>query len=204
MLSTKNCDNLTLEVNDFANSLYTFSSTTSLFVNLAAKFYRLNHQIQAPTVRLLADDGSQIGILPIAEARAKAAATKQDLVEISGNATPPVIKLIDFKKFRYQEAKKDREASKNIKKVDLKELRLTPFMGESDLKMRLERAREFLGDGHKVKLVVRFTGRQMAHPEFGHQLINNVFSQLSDVATVDQSPRMIGRQIISVITPLKK
>lgn len=171
---------------------------------LIQKSYRINHLIQAPQVRLIAADGSQIGVVTIQEARLKAAQSKEDLVEISANANPPVVKLINYKKFRYQEAKKEREATKKVKKVDLKELRLTPFMAENDLKMRLDRIQEFLSQGNKVRLVVRFTGRQMAHPEFGFELLTKVYGLLSQVAVVDQPPKMIGRQIISIITPTKK
>lgn len=168
------------------------------------KTYRLNNQIQAPKIRLLSSDGTQIGIVPIEEARQKALNSKEDLVEISGSADPPVVKLINFKKFRYQEAKKERESIKKVKKVDIKEIRLTPFMGESDFMIRLDRVREFLLEGNKVRLVVRFTGRQMAHPEFGYEMAKKVFDILKEIAVVEQQPRMIGRQIISSLTPIKK
>lgn len=168
------------------------------------KAYRLNNQIQYPSVRLLAEDGSQIGVLGIAQARKKSAETGLDLVEISPSATPPVVKLINFKKFRYQEAKKEREALKKVKKVDLKEVRLSPFMGENDFLVKIGRAREFLLGGNKVRLVVKFTGRQLSRQEFGFSVIKKAFDQLADVSAVDMEPKMLGRQIISVVRPSKK
>jgi translation initiation factor IF-3 len=152
----------------------------------------------------LAADGSQIGIISIEEARQKARETKADLVEISTDANPPVVKLINFKKFKYQEAKKDRASAKKIKKVDIKEIRLSPYIGENDLKIRTDRAREFLEDGNKVRLVVKFTGRQMSHQEFGFQVLGKAFDILSDVGSVELQPKMIGRQIISMVSPAKK
>lgn len=130
--------------------------------------------------------------------------SRQDLVEISAEAKPPVVKLIDFKKFKYQEAKKEREAAKKVKKVDLKEVRLTPFMAEGDFQVKVDRIREFVGDGNKVRIVVRFTGRQMGKTEFGFIIMKRAFNAIAEIATVDQEPKLIGRQIISVITPLKK
>lgn len=171
---------------------------------MATKVYRINHQIQAPTVRLLAADGSQIGVMPIEEARAKASATKEDLVEIASSANPPVVKLINFKKFKYQEAKKEREAAKNVKKVELKEIRLTPFMGENDFNIRMERVKEFLSEGNKVRLVVRFTGRQMSKAAFGFGVLKKAFEALKEISAIDQEPKLIGRQLIGVITPTKR
>lgn len=171
---------------------------------MIAKTYRINHQIQAPKVRLLSSDGTQIGVVTIDEARAKAAQAKLDLVEIAGSADPPVVKIVNFKKFKYQEAKKDREATKKVKKVDLKEIWLKPFMAQNDLQMRIDRIEEFLLAGNKVRIVVRFSGRQMTHQEFGYELLKKVFDTLKEISAVDQPPKMIGRQIICVISPVKK
>ncbi|KKS90361.1 MAG: Translation initiation factor IF-3 [Microgenomates group bacterium GW2011_GWA2_44_7] len=170
----------------------------------AIKVYRLNNQITASPVRLISSDGKQIGVVPIEEARKMAEESNQDLVEISGEAQPPVIKLIDFKKFRYQEAKKEREAAKKVKKVDLKEVRLTPFMAEGDFRVKVERMKEFITEGNKVRITVRFTGRQMGKTQFGFIIMKKAFDALADYATVDQMPKLIGRQIIAVMTPAKK
>ena len=166
--------------------------------------YRINRQISAQEIRLLREDGSQIGVLPLSEALLEAQKQKLDLVEIAPMARPVVVKLIDYKKFLYQLAKKDRESKANIKKVDLKELRLTPFMAKGDFDTRIERAKEFFGDGHKVKITVKFVGRQLTHKEFGEQVMNRVYSALDGIATVDQPAKWLGKLYQSTMTPVRK
>lgn len=167
-------------------------------------FFRINHQIQAKQVRLLRNDGTQIGVVSREDALAQAQTAGTDAVEIAPNADPPVVKLIDYKKFKYQLAKKEQAAKASAKKVDLKEVRFTPFMAENDFQVKLNRSREFLTDGHKVRLTVKFVGRQLGHKEFGDQVMQKAFTSLSDIATVDQPPKWLGKQYMATITPVKK
>jgi len=166
--------------------------------------YRINHQIPSGEIRLLKDDGTQIGVMTRDEALSQAKTANLDLVEIAPMAKPPVVKLIDYKKFLYQLAKKEREAKASAKKVDLKEVRLTPFMAENDFLTRMDRAKEFLADGHKVKITVKFVGRQLTHKEFGDQMMTKVYGHLEGIAGVDQPAKWQGKLYQSTLTPVKK
>lgn len=128
-----------------------------------------------------------------------------DLVEIAGQASPPVCKIIDFKKFKYLEEKKESDNRKAAKQVETKEIRLRPFTSENDLDVRLRRMREFLEDGDRVKVVVKFIGREMARPEFGHQLINKIteFVQGESLGKLDKPARFEGKNLVVSYTPLK-
>ncbi len=167
------------------------------------KFYKLNERIFASELRVLDSEGKQIGILKKQEAIDKARELGLDLVEIAPTAKPPVARIIDFKKFLYQEEKKRREEKKKAKNSETKEIRLGPFMNEHDLETMVNRAREFLEENDKVKLVVRFKGRQMGHPEFGHKVIGKATEMLSDISKVDKSPHFEGRQLITMLSPEK-
>jgi len=168
------------------------------------KFYRINERIFASELRVVDSEAKQIGILSKFEALEKARELGMDLVEIAPTAKPPVARIIDFKKFLYQEEKKKREEKKKSKNSETKEVRLGPFMNDHDLDTMVRRAREFLEGNDKVKLVVRFTGRQMAHPEFGHQVIGKAISSLSDVSKVDKDAHFEGRQLITMLSPERK
>ncbi|MEK9206938.1 MAG: translation initiation factor IF-3 [Patescibacteria group bacterium] len=168
------------------------------------KFYRTNERIFATQLRVLDSEGKQIGILTKFEALGKAREAEMDLVEIAPTAKPPVARIIDFKKFLYQEEKKKREEKKKAKNSETKEIRLGPFMDDHDLDTMVRRAREFLEGNDKVKLVVRFKGRQMGHPEFGHQVVQKAITSLSDVSKVDKNPHFEGRQLISMLSPERK
>jgi translation initiation factor IF-3 len=166
--------------------------------------FRINHQIHAKEVRLLREDGTQIGVVPLSEALSQAAAARVDAVEIAPNAVPPVVKLIDYKKLLYQIAKKERKDRAAAKKVDLKEIRLTPFMAENDFQTKINRAKEFFSDGHKVRITVKFVGRQLSRKEFGPQMMSRSVTALADIATMDQDAKWVGRQYLATLTPVKK
>lgn len=168
------------------------------------KIYRVNERIFASTLRVLGSDGKQIGILTKAQALEQAKDQGLDLVEIAPAAKPPVAKIIDFKKFLYQEEKKKREEKKNAKTSETKEVRLGPFMSDNDLGVMTRRAREFLQNGDKVRLVVVFNGRQVTHPEFGHKVLDKVIAQLSDTSKVERDRRLEGRKLMILISPEKK
>ena len=155
-------------------------------------------------MRVLDKDGKQIGVLSKYEALKKAREDGMDLVEIAPSATPPVAKIIDFNKFVYQEEKKKKEERKKAKTSETKELRLGPFMDDHDLMVVVRRAREFLGDGNKVKFVVKFAGRQITHPEFGEKTLGRVIDELSDISKIEREKHFEGRQLISILSPDKK
>ena len=157
------------------------------------KFYRINERIFANELRVLDEQGEQIGILKKQEALEKAKEQELDLVEVAPTAKPPVARIIDFKKFLYQEEKKRRETKRKAKSSETKEIRLGPFMNEHDLETMTKRAREFLEENDKVKLVVRFKGRQMGHPEFGLKVVGKAIDMLSDISKVDKDPHFEGR-----------
>ncbi len=165
------------------------------------KFYRINHYIKASKVRVVDEAGKQIGILTLSEALKRAGKVGLDLVEVAPSAKPPVCKIIDFKKFKYLEAKKQKEERKKSKKGEIKELRLSPFIAKKDLEFRLNRAEEFLKEGHKVKVTVRFFGRQITRKEFGYKLLKNFVDRLSSISAVDQEPKFVGRQLTMTLTP---
>ena len=154
-------------------------------------------------MRVIDENGKQIGILSKTEALQLARQHQLDLVEVSPHTKPPVAKLIDFKKFKYQQAKKARESRKKAK-VDLKQVRFTPFIAEGDLLNRLEKSKKFLQDGDRVKIVVKFVGRQITRKEFGYNLINKIINQLADLATPEGEPRLQGKQLYLILNPKKK
>lgn len=165
------------------------------------KFYRANERIFAHTLRVLGSDGKQIGILSKFEALKKARELDLDLVEIAPNAKPPVAKLIDFNKFLYQEEKKKKEEKKKARSSETKELRLGPFMDDHDLEVIIRKSKEFLKQNNKVKLVVKFKGRQIQHPEFGESIINKVTESLSSISKVDKEKHFEGKQLVEILSP---
>jgi len=167
------------------------------------KFYRVNQYIRADKVRVCDETGKQIGVMSLQEALQKAEESRLDLVEVAQNAIPPVCRIIDFKKFKYLEAKKEQEEKKKIKKAELKEIRLTLFMAENDLNFRLKRVEEFLKDGHKVKITLRLRGRQVTKKDLGQQLFQKALEKISPFGRVEIEPKFVGNQLETVITPVK-
>ncbi|MEK7572956.1 MAG: translation initiation factor IF-3 [Patescibacteria group bacterium] len=168
------------------------------------KFYRINERIFASTMRVLDKDGKQIGVLSKYEALRKAREENLDLVEIAPMASPPVAKIIDFNKFIYQEEKKKKEEKRKSKASETKELRLGPFIDNHDFMVVMKRGREFLGDGNKVRFVVKFAGRQITHPEFGEKTLERAIAELSDISKIEREKHFEGRQLIVILSPDKK
>ena len=168
--------------------------------NQQKKRYRINQWIFASPLRVLDAESKQIGVLSKDEALKMAQEQELDLVEIAPTAKPPVAKIIDFNKFLYQQEKKKREDKRKAKISETKEVRLGPFMSENDLQVMIRRGREFLEDGDKVKLVVKFRGRQITHPEFGQQIVKKVVDSLSDISKVDREPHFEGKQLIALLS----
>jgi len=155
-------------------------------------------------VRVIDEKGKQIGLIKTFEALKKAKEADLDLVEIAPLAKPPVVKIIDFGKFRYQERKKAKAQKKGVKSSELKEIRFSPFIGEADYNTRLERIKTFFEEKHKIRLVVKFKGRQMGSKKFGYDLLKRINDQLGDSSVIDMEPKFIGRHLTMVISPTTK
>ena len=164
---------------------------------------RVNRQIRISPVRVISPDGEQLGILPIEEALATAEGVGLDLVEVAPMARPPVCRIMDYGKFKYEEQRQAREARKKQHHVQLKEVKMRPGIEEHDFDFKIRHARRFLEEGNKVKLTMMFRGRQMAHPEFGRQVLDRVTGALQDVSKVEAQPSMEGRSMTMVLAPLK-
>lgn len=166
-----------------------------------AKFnFRVNHQIRAPEVRVIGSDGKQAGVMKLTEALSKAQEKDLDLVEIAPNARPPVVKIVELGKYKYDLEKKQRK-QKKAKGGELKEIRFSPFIAENDYKVRIERINEFLDEKNKVRVVVKFLGRQMGSKQFGYNLIDRILSDLGGRVAVDMEPKFLGRHLITIISP---
>lgn len=161
--------------------------------------YRINNQIQALELRVLREDGTMFGVMSKEDALTEAKKLKVDLVEVAPQAVPPVAKLIEFSKFKYQLARKEREAKSSQKKVELKEIRLTPFMAQGDFDTKISKARNYLVGGDKVRFVIKFVGRQLTHKEFGDTIWQRAVLALADVSKIEQQPKWVGKQYIGAI-----
>ena len=173
-------------------------------IAIDSKAQRLNAQITAPEVRLVGEEGEQLGIVLIGDAMRMAEEKEIDLVEIAPLAVPPVCKLMDFGKFKYREQKKAHEAKLKQKQIQVKEVKFRPGTDEGDYKIKLRNLIRFLEEGDKTKVTLRFRGREMAHQEFGVRLLERVRKDLDAVGLVEQFPRLEGRQMVMVLAPKKK
>ena len=165
---------------------------------------RINGEITAKEVRLISGEGEQLGVVSLKEALSMAEEKDVDLVEISPTAKPPVCKLMDFGKYKYEQSKKRDEAKKKQKQVQIKEIKFRPGTDEGDYNIKMRNVKRFLEDGDKVKITLRFRGREMAHQEFGAQLLERVKADLEELAAVESFPKMEGRQMVMMVAPKKK
>jgi len=163
----------------------------------------MNEDITAPSVRVIGADGEQIGIMPSKEALAKAFEAELDLVEIVPNADPPVCRIMDHGKFIFEENKKKQAAKKKQKQIHVKEVKFRPGTEIGDYEVKLRNLKRFLTSGDRVKVTLRFRGREMAHQELGANLLKRVEQDLTDLAIVEQFPKMEGRQMVMVMAPKK-
>ena len=168
------------------------------------KAHRINGEITAPEVRLTGVDGEQLGILKLAEAFRLSEEADVDLVEIAPQAQPPVCRLMDYGKFKYQEQKKAHENKLKQKVVQIKEVKFRPDTDDGDYNVKLRNLKRFLEEGDKTKITLRFRGREMAHQEIGARMLERLKSDLEEVGQPEQMPKMEGRQMIMVIAPKKK
>lgn len=168
------------------------------------KGLRINEQIRVREVRLIDDEGEQKGIVPTAEALKMAKERELDLVEVAPTANPPVCKILDYGKYRFEQEKKLRDSKKNQKLLKLKEIRMQPKIGAGDLDFKSKHVQEFLAEGNKVKVTVRFRGRELAHTELGLDVLNEVLKRLGDDYVVEKQPSMEGRFMSMVLNPKAK
>ena len=165
------------------------------------KGQRVNEMIRVREVRLIDDEGTQLGIVPTPEALRMAKDKGLDLVEVSPNANPPVCKILDYGKYRFEQEKKLRDSKKNQKVLKLKEIRMQPKIGSGDLDTKAKHIQEFLDEGDKVKVTIRFRGRELAHTELGFDVLNEVLKRLTSAYNVDKAAAMDGRNMSMTISP---
>ncbi|GAD10316.1 translation initiation factor IF-3 [Gluconobacter japonicus] len=162
---------------------------------------RVNEEIRVPQVRLIDEEGEMQGVMSTRDALMRAFSVGLDLLEISPTAVPPVVKILDYGKFKYEQQKKKNEARKKQKVIEIKEVKVRPGTGEHDFQTKLKAINSFLDDGDKVKVSLRFKGREMAHQELGAKMMERIRAEVEEKAKVEQMPRMENRQMLMVIAP---
>jgi translation initiation factor IF-3 len=163
--------------------------------------HRINNRIESRDVRLIDAEGNNVGVVPTRQALIMAEEAELDLVEISPDAKPPVAKILDYGKFKFQEQKRLAEARKKQRVVEIKEIKLRPMIDDHDYDVKMKAAKRFFEEGDKVKVTLRFRGREMDHQELGHKLLGKVKADTVDIAKVEMEPRFEGRQIIMILAP---
>ncbi|WP_034542019.1 translation initiation factor IF-3 [Carboxydothermus ferrireducens] len=165
------------------------------------KDLRINEEIRAKEVRVVKEDGTQLGIMPLKEALKIAEEMELDLVEIAPTAKPPVCKIMDYGKYRYQQSKKEKEARKKQKIINVKEIKIRPTIEEHDFQVKLKNVLRFLEDGDKVKVTVMFRGRELSHPEIAYELLNKMAQEVGSIAVVERPAKLEGRNMIMILAP---
>ena len=181
-------------------------SSSALFylpevLTIANAVHQINEEILDKEVRLIGDQGEQLGIMSAQEALKIATERELDLVKIAPGSNPPVCKVMDYGKFRFEQTKKEKEAKKNQRVIEIKEIRMSPGIGENDFNTKLKNGQKFLSDGDRVKVSVRFRGREMAHTEIGEQLLKDFAAKCADIATLDKNPKLEGRNMSIFLSP---
>jgi translation initiation factor IF-3 len=161
----------------------------------------VNEEIRSAQVRLIDQDGEMIGVMSARDAMQRAFQVGLDLLEISPNAEPPVVKILDFGKFKYEQQKKKNEAKKRQKVVEIKEVKVRPNIDENDYQVKLRAMKSFIGEGDKVKVTLRFRGREMAHQDIGVRVLERIRGDMDEQSKVEQMPKMENRQMVMVLTP---
>ena len=163
--------------------------------------YQINEEITDAEVRLIDEDGTQLGIMPVEEAMKIAIEKEVDLVKIAGNSKPPVCKIMDYGKYRYEQAKRDKEVRRHQHVVEVKEIRMSPSIGINDFKVKLKNGQKFLKEGDRLKVTIRFRGREMAHTDIGEKLLLKFAEECAEVGNVDKNPKLDGRHMSLFLTP---
>lgn len=162
---------------------------------------RINEEIRAREVRVVSDSGEQLGVMTLQAALEMAHSRNQDLVEVAPTAKPPVCRIMDYGKFKYEQQKKEREARKKQKTFDVKEVKLRPKIETHDYLVKLKNAQRFLNDGDKVKAVIMFRGREMSHPELGLDILKRMSEDLKDISNMEREAKLEGRNMIMILAP---
>jgi translation initiation factor IF-3 len=162
---------------------------------------RVNEEIRVPQVRLIDQDGEMLGVMTAREALIRAYDVGLDLLEISPNAVPPVVKILDYGKYKYEQQKKANEARKRQKVVEIKEIKVRPNIDDHDYDVKMRQMKEFIGEGDKVKVTLRFRGREMAHQDLGLKVLDRIRTELAEATKVESMPRLENRQMIMVLAP---
>ncbi len=178
-----------------------YSVSVSEVFCIANAVHQINEEITDREVRLIGDEGEQLGIMSAEEALKIAAEREMDLVKIAPGSNPPVCKIMDYGKFRFEQTKKEKEAKKNQRVIEIKEIRMGPSIGENDFNTKLKNGQKFLADGDRVKVSVRFRGREMAHTEIGAQLLKEFAEKCADIANMDKAPKLEGRNMFMFLSP---
>lgn len=169
--------------------------------NIGSKEQQINEEIRDKEIRVISDDGEQLGIMSASQALKIAESKNLDLVKIAPTAKPPVCKIMDYGKYRFEQAKREKEAKKNQRVMEVKEIRMSPSIGENDLQTKLKAALKFLADGDRVKVSIRFRGREMAHTNLGEQILRDFADKCSELANLDKQPKLEGRNMSMFLSP---
>ncbi len=168
---------------------------------IANAVHQINEEILDKEVRLIGDEGEQLGIMSSAEALKIAEERELDLVKIAPGSNPPVCKIMDYGKFRFEQTKKEKEAKKNQRVIEIKEIRMSPGIDTNDFNTKLKNGQKFLADGNRLKVSVRFRGREMAHTEIGAELLKDFAAKCADIANMDKAPKLEGRNMSMFLSP---
>ena len=170
-------------------------------MNRIVKEVAINWEIKAPEVRVIDPDGNQVGVLPVKEAIKIAEERGLDLVEVAPNSQPPVCRIMNYGKYKYQQSKRTQEARKHQTVIHIKEVKVRPRTEEHDFQFKLRHVKRFLDEGNKVKISILFRGREIAHPEFGKELLNRFVEGVKDMSMIEQFPRLEGRNMVMILAP---
>ena len=180
-----------------ASALFIFPEV----LTIANAVHQINEEILDKEIRLIGDEGEQLGIMSAEEALKIAAEKDMDLVKIAPGSNPPVCKIMDYGKYRFEQAKKEKDAKKNQRVIEIKEIRMSPGIGDNDFNTKLKNGQKFLNDGNRVKVSVRFRGREMAHTDIGEVLLRNFAEKCADIANLDKAPKLEGRNMSMFLSP---
>ena len=168
---------------------------------IATAVHQINEEITDKEIRLIGNEGEQLGIMSAEEALRIAAERDLDLVKIAPGSNPPVCKIMDYGKYRFEQTKKEKDAKKNQRVIEIKEIRMSPGIGDNDFNTKLKNGQKFLNDGNRVKVSVRFRGREMAHTNIGEVLLRNFAEKCADIANLDKAPKLEGRNMSMFLSP---
>lgn len=185
----------------YATRFYFFVKTIRRWISISKDTPRINDEIRAREVRLTSPQGEQLGIVPLKEALRRAEELHLDLVEVAPQAKPPVCRIMDFGKFRYEQQKREKETKKKQKVITVKEVKLRPNIEEHDFNVKLKNAQRFIEEGNKVKVTIMFRGRELSHPELGRQLLMKMSDLMKEFVNVERMPKLEGKNMIMILSP---